>query len=624
MSTLLEKINGPSDLKLLEKRQLTLLADEIRKKIINDVSKTGGHLASSLGIVELTIAIHYIFDTPKDKLIWDVGHQCYAHKIITGRRDSFHTLRQYGGISGFPKIKESPYDTFGTGHSGTSISAAVGFSEAKDLKKEDYKTIAVIGDGSLTAGMAFEGLNQAGHLNTDLIVILNDNEMSISPNVGAMSAYLSRMMTGQFMTGFRNQMKVFLKTIPGVGKSIYRIAKQAEEHFKGFLVPGIIFEELGFAYVGPIQGHRLDHLIETLKNVRRLKGPILVHVITVKGKGYPPAEKEPTLFHGVGPFEIETGKVKKKESAFPTYTEIFSNTAIKLAHKNKNIVAITAAMPNGTGLDKFSQQFPHRFYDVGIAEQHGVTFAAGLAKEGFIPIVAIYSTFLQRAYDQIILDICLQKLPVIFAIDRGGIVGSDGPTHQGVFDLSYLRHIPNMVVMSPKDENELQHMLNTAVEYGHPIAIRYPRGRGYGITLDHDLKLLEIGRGETIIDGKDVAIIAVGSTVYPAIDAAKNLKQEGIEATVVNSRFVKPLDEELICSLSKKIGRMVIVEENVLQGGFGSAVLELMERKKITNIDIDRIGIPDTFVEQGSQEILRKKYGIDSPGIIGAVRKLLK
>jgi 1-deoxy-D-xylulose-5-phosphate synthase len=623
LPTLLDRINSPSDLKSLTEKELILLADELREKIIASVSRTGGHLASSLGVVELTIALHYVFDTPKDSLIWDVGHQSYAHKILTGRRDNFHTLRRNGGISGFPRREESPYDTFDTGHSGTSISVAAGIAEAKCLKKADHKAIAVIGDGSMTAGMALEGLNQAGHLRKDLIIILNDNEMSISPNVGALANYFSRIMTGQFITRFKNQMKSFLKTIPGIGESIYHIAKQAEEYFKGFLAPGIFFEELGFKYVGPIQGHQLNHLIETLKNVKRLPGPILVHVVTTKGKGYPPAEKDPTLFHGVEPFDIQTGKIIAKKET-PTYTQIFSDTIIKLASENKKIIAITAAMLQGTGLDKFSQKFPDRFYDVGIAEQHGITFAAGLALEGFIPVVAIYSTFLQRAYDQIVLDICLQKLPVVLAIDRGGIVGSDGPTHQGVFDFSYLRHIPNIVVMAPKDENELRHMLKTAVECRSPVSIRYPRGEGYNVKLDSDLKLLDIGKGETITPGKDVVIFAIGSTVYPAIDAAKNLRKEGIEATVVNSRFVKPLDSELICSLADKIGNIVTVEENVLPGGFGSAILELLEENNLIGVNFKRVGIPDEFIEHGLQESLRRKYGLNSKGITQAVLKLLK
>lgn len=624
MPELSDKINSSSDLKKLTEKELPLLADEIREIIINTVAKTGGHLASSLGAVELTIALHYVFDTPDDKLIWDVGHQCYTHKILTGRRKSFHTLRQNGGIGGFPRREESPFDTFDTGHSGTSISLAVGITEAKCLKKEGYKVIAVIGDGSTTSGIALEGLNQAGHLNKDLIVILNDNEMSISPNVGALSDFFSRIMTGQFVTGFRNQMKSFLKTIPGVGESIYQIAKQAEEYFKGFLVPGIFFEELGFKYIGPIQGHRLDHLVDTLKNVKRLTGPILVHVITIKGKGYPPAEKNPTLFHGVGPFEPETGEIKTKKGAPPTYTQVFGDTIIKLAAEDERIVAITAAMTQGTGLDKFSQKFPDRFYDVGIAEQHGVTFAAGLALQGIIPVVAIYSTFLQRSFDQIILDVCLPSLPVVFVLDRGGIVGSDGPTHQGIFDISYLRHIPSLVVMAPKDENELQHMLKTAVELNSPVSIRYPRGRGYHVKLDHDLRPLEIGKGEIILEGKDAVIFAIGSTVYPAVEAAGRLKMEGIEVTVVNSRFVKPLDRELICSLAKKTGKVMTIEENVLSGGFGSAVLELLEDEGIIGIEHKRIGIPDRFIEQGSQESIRKKYGLDSGGTTQAVHTFLK
>lgn len=623
MARILDKVNSPDDIKLLNLDELTQLAAEIRDEIISVVSKNGGHLASSLGVVELAIALHYVFDTPDDKLVWDVGHQAYAHKILTGRKDSFHTLRQEGGISGFPKRDESPYDTFDVGHSGTSISAALGMAEARCLKDEEYRVVAIIGDGSMAAGLAFEGLNQSGHREKDIIVILNDNEMSISPNVGALSSYLNRIMTGQLFTRFRNEIKNFLKTIPGIGESVLKRAKQAEETFKGLIMPGILFEELGFQYVGPIQGHRLDHLIENIKNVKNLKGPVLIHVITTKGKGYLPAEEDPIHFHGIGSFDIETGKPLIEEVSLPSYTDIFADTMVMLGRINKRIVGITAGMCHGTGLYKFSEEFPERFYDVGIAEQHGITFAAGIVTGGFTPVVAIYSTFLQRAYDQIIHDVCMQKLPVVFAVDRGGIVGEDGPTHHGLFDYSYLRHIPYIIVMAPKDENELQHMLKTAVDCGKPVSIRYPRGKGYGVDLDSELRSLEIGKAEVLVDGKDVLIIAIGSMVYPALEAAGRLREDNIKATVVNARFVKPLDEGLILSLAKKIKKVVTIEENALDGGFGSAVLELLEKNGLFALKLKRMGIPDKFIEHGLQQSLRSKYGLDKEGIVQVVKGLL-
>jgi 1-deoxy-D-xylulose-5-phosphate synthase len=620
---ILEGINSPEDIRKLDIDQLNVLAGEIREKIIETTSKNGGHIAPSLGAVELTLAIHYVFDTPKDKLIWDVGHQAYAHKIITGRKDQFHTLRKKGGISGFPKRDESIYDVFGVGHSSTSISAASGVAEAKCLKDENFKVIAVIGDGSMTAGIAFEGLNWSGDRKKDLIVVVNDNEMSISPNVGAMSSYLNRIMTGQRITKLRTDIKSFLKTIPGVGAQIIKFTKQAEESFKGFVVPGMLFEELGFQYVGPLQGHRLDHLIKTFQNIKKLNRPVLVHVVTKKGKGYKFAEEEPSRFHGLGPFEIETGNSFAKSNAHPSYTKIFGETIVSLARENPEIVAITAAMPSGTGLDLFAKEIPKRFYDVGIAEQHGVTFAAGLATQGFVPVVAIYSSFLQRAYDQVIHDVCLQKLPVVFALDRGGVVGDDGPTHHGLFDYSFLRIIPNIVVMAPKDENELQRMLKTAVEYGGPVSVRYPRGEGIGVPLDDVPIPIEIGKGEIIHEGADLAIIAIGSTVYPALAAAVKLESEGISATVINSRFVKPLDRDLLCDTASSLKKIITVEENVLQGGFGSAVLELFQETGISDVTVKRLGINDEFIEQATQAELREKIGIDEKGITEAARKLM-
>jgi len=621
-TTILEHINNPEDLRKLQVEELNILAGEIRNKIIETVAKNGGHLASSLGAVELTLALHYVFNTPDDKLVWDVGHQAYTHKIITGRRDSFHTLREKGGVSGFPRREESIYDVFGVGHSSTSISAASGIADARCLKKEKCKVIAVIGDGSMTAGMAFEGLNWSGDRGKDLIIVLNDNEMSISPNVGAMSSYLNRIMTGKQVTKLRARILNFFKTIPGVGEQIVKFTRQMEESLKAFIVPGVLFEELGFQYVGPLDGHKLNPLIKNFKNVKGLERPILVHVITKKGKGYKFAEEEPSRFHGIGPFDIATGKSIAQNNFPKAYTEVFGKAAVKLAREDERIVAITASMCTGTGLDRFAEEFPERFYDVGIAEQHGVTFAAGLATEGFIPIVAIYSTFLQRAYDQVVQDVCLQKLPVIFALDRGGIVGDDGPTHHGLFDYSFLRAIPNIIMMAPKDENELQHMLKTAVECGSPVSIRYPRGKGVGVPIEDAPRTLEIGKGEVVHEGNDIAIVAIGSTVYPALEAARKLKSEGIEATVINGRFIKPLDTGLLCDVASTVKKMVIVEENALMGGFGSAVLELLEEGGISGITVKRLGIGSEFVEHATQAELRKKHGIDEEGISRAVRKV--
>lgn len=618
---LLDSINSPQDLKMLSLEELPILAHEVRKRIIEVVSRNGGHLSSNLGVVELTIALHYIFDAPRDKIIWDVGHQSYTHKLLTGRRERFHTLRETSGISGFPRMDESPYDSFGTGHSSTSISAALGMIEARDKKGEDFKVIAVIGDGAMNSGLAFEGLNQAGHLKKDLIVILNDNEFSISPNVGALASYLSRIMTGEFYTRIKEETKTILKNIPKVGESMLKVARKAEESFKGLIVPGMLFEELGFEYVGPIDGHRLDILLETLINVKKLIGPTLIHVVTKKGKGYGPAEENPSAFHGTPPFDIDSGRVKK--GSIPSYSEVLGSTMIRLAGENKKVIAISAAMPEGTGLDSFAMEFPDRFYDVGIAESHGVTFAAGLASSGFHPVVAIYSTFLQRAYDQVLHDVCIQNLPVTFALDRAGIVGDDGPTHNGVFDFAYMRHIPNMVVMAPKDENELQHMIKTAIQHQGPASIRYPRGKATGVLLDEKIKVLEIGMAEHIRKGEDVIIIAIGVMVNPALEAAQKLEKEGISAGVVNARFVKPLDRELIGNLAKKVKRIVTVEEHVLEGGFGSAVLEYLSTLNITGLKISRIGLPDSFIEQGSQYYLRKRYGLDSEGIERVIKSLL-
>lgn len=619
---LLAKIDSPEDLRQLSVEELDALAEEIRRLIISTVASNGGHLAPSLGAVELALVLHYVFDTPSDKIIWDVGHQAYAHKIITGRRDTFGTLRKLGGVAPFPRREESPYDAFGVGHSSTSISAGSGIAEARCIIGGDYKVVCVIGDGSMTSGLAYEGLNWAGDREKDLIIVLNDNEMSISPNVGAMSSYLNRIMTGQHFVKMKAGILNFLRTIPGVGEQMVRITKQAEESLKAFIVPGMLFEEMGFRYVGPLEGHRIDYLIKNFRNIKTLKGPVLVHVVTKKGKGYAFAENDPSSFHGIGPFYIDTGKPLATGGP-PSYTDIFGRIMIRLAEENPSVVAITAAMSSGTGLDEFSRRFPERFYDVGIAEQHGVAFAAGLAAEGVVPVVAIYSTFLQRAYDQVLHDVCLQNLPVTFALDRAGIVGEDGATHQGLFDLAYLRSIPNLVVMAPKDENELQHMLFTAVSLGGPAAVRYPRGRGLGVPIDERLKKIDIGRGEVLREGSDAVVLAIGSTVYPALEAAERLAAEGIEIAVVNCRFVKPLDEELLCRWALESGRVVTAEENVLMGGFGSAVLELFQERGVAPTRMVRLGIDDRFVEHGSQKELRRRYGLDADGIYRAVMTVM-
>jgi 1-deoxy-D-xylulose-5-phosphate synthase len=617
---ILDKVNNTQDLRGLPQEELSALAKELRDEIIDVVSRTGGHLASSLGVVDLTIALHYAFDTPKDRIVWDVGHQAYAHKLLTGRRAQFHTLRQHGGISGFPKREESPCDHFDVGHASTSISAALGMTAARDIKGEDYRVIAVIGDGSISAGLAFEGMNQAGHLKKNLIVILNDNEMSISPNVGALSSYLSRMMTGNFYTRLRQETKHFLQGIPKVGESMFNLAKKAEDSIKGLMVPGMLFEDLGFQYIGPIDGHNIDHLLQTFQNIKDYTWPVLVHIVTKKGKGCEFAECSPSQYHGTPPFDRATGKVAAKKQSILSYTEVFGRTMIRLAEDNDKIVAISAAMSEGTGLDKFAECYPARFFDVGIAESHGVTFACGLATEGLHPVAAIYSTFTQRAYDQVVHDLCLQNLPVTLALDRAGLVGEDGPTHHGVFDIAYLRHVPNIVVMAPKDENEFQHMIKTAVEHPGPTAVRYPRGIGCGVPMDQELKCLPVGKAELIKDGSEAAIIAIGNMVCPSIEAAKRLAEDGISVAVMNARFVKPLDEEMIVSLAKKTGRIVTVEEHALLGGFGSAVLECLDAKGVTGIKTQRIGLPDAYIEHGSQTALRKKYGLDADGIYAAVR----
>lgn len=620
---LLESINGPKDLKKLSPQQLPQLAEEVRQFLLETVSSTGGHLGSNLGTVELSIALHYCFDSPNDKIVWDVGHQAYTHKILTGRRDTFHTQRQYKGLSGFPKRSESEHDAFGVGHASTSISAALGMAVAADLAGTRNQSIAVIGDGSLTGGMAFEALNQAGHLKKNLIVILNDNEMSISKNVGAFSAFISRKMTGRYFRDLKKEVQGLITHIPAIGKDVLHFARRAENSLKGFLTPGALFEALGFDYLGPLDGHDLPQLVEVFNNINQLDGPLLVHVMTTKGKGYKPAEDKPAKYHGVGVFDVATGKGAPKATA-KSYTDVFGETLVELAEQDPKIVAITAAMPDGTGLNAFADRFPAHFFDVGIAEQHGMTFAAGMAADGFRPVIAIYSSFVQRAYDQVFHDICLQKLPVTIAMDRAGLVGDDGPTHHGVFDISYLRHLPGLTMMAPKDENELRHMLKTAVYSGVPMALRYPRGTGYGVEMDIELKELEIGRGELLLEGGDLCIIAIGSAVYPALEAAEALGRKGISVGVVNARFVKPLDAELIKSVAGKTGRIVTVEENALQGGFGSAVLEMLYDSGMQDVKVRRLGIPDRYIEQGSQAQLRKDVGIDAGGIAAAVEAFVK
>jgi 1-deoxy-D-xylulose-5-phosphate synthase len=610
---LLEKITTVDALKKFTSAELKGLAHEIRDMIIERVSINGGHLASNLGVVELTIALHYVFQSPEDKIVWDVGHQCYTHKLLTGRAQVFNTLRKHGGISGFPKINENIHDAFGTGHSSTSISAALGITEANRLLKKPGKVIAVIGDGALTSGLAFEGLNNAGHLKRDLLIMLNDNEMSISENVGALSAYLSRIITGEFFTKMKKDTKEILESIPTFGDSMMKMVKKVEDMVKCLVVPGMLFEELGFSYVGPVDGHSMSAMIEALRMCKEMTGPVLIHTITKKGKGYEPAERYPELFHGTGPFDIESGRALSASGR--TYSEVFGSELVKLAADDERIVAITAAMCEGTGLSAFRKTFPDRFYDIGIAESHAATFAAGLAVSGLRPVVAIYSTFLQRAYDQIIHDICLQNLPVIFAIDRGGIVGDDGPTHNGAYDISFLRHIPNLVFMAPKSGRELKDMLQFALKHNGPVAIRYPRGKTTPEFMEPASQPITLGKAEVLTEGRDLAIIAAGNMVSQAVEAARMLAQTQILATVVNARFIKPLDQELLKALSLKTNQFITVEENALQGGFGSAVLEYLADLGIPGLQIRRLGLPDRFVEQGTQEMLRREFGLSPEGI---------
>ncbi|MEW6312768.1 MAG: 1-deoxy-D-xylulose-5-phosphate synthase [Pseudomonadota bacterium] len=612
MTSLLDTINDPAQLRGLERKELPQLAVELREFMIASVAQTGGHLSSNLGTVELTIALHYVFDTPRDRLVWDVGHQTYAHKILTGRRDAMRGLRKLGGISGFPRRAESEYDAFGTGHSSTSISAALGMAVAARLANEDRRVVAVIGDGAMTAGQAFEALNNAGAMDSNLLVILNDNDMSISPPVGALNNYLAKLMSGRFYAAARRASEKVLGVVPPV----LELAKRAEEHVKGMVIPGTLFEEFGFNYIGPIDGHDLDVLIDTLENIKQLAGPQFLHVVTQKGKGFKAAEQDPVLYHGVGKFDVDTG-IHSVAAGKPTYTQVFGDWLCDMAARDERLVAITPAMREGSGMVRFSQEYPQRYFDVGIAEQHALTFAAGMACDGLKPVVAIYSTFLQRAYDQLIHDIVLQNLPVVFAIDRAGLVGADGPTHAGSFDLSYMRCLPNMVVMAPADENECRKMLYTAFQLNVPAAVRYPRGSGPGVAIEQEMTALPLGCGEIRRRGKEVALLAFGSMLTPALAAAEELN-----ATVANMRFVKPLDVTLVGELAASYRLLVTLEENVVEGGAGSAVAEVLERRG-SSVPLLQLGLPDRFIEQGEHAQLLAQCGLDKDGIIAAVRARL-
>ena len=611
---LLHTIQSPADLRLLQENELAVLAQELRAFLIESVSRTGGHLAAGLGTVELTIALHYVFNTPEDRLVWDVGHQTYPHKILTGRRDEMAGLRKRGGLAGFPKRDESPYDTFGVGHSSTSVSAALGMALAARNEQANRHVVAIIGDGALTAGIAFEALNHAGDLDADLLVILNDNDMSISPNVGGMSNYLARVLSGKVYTTVREGSKKVLNHMP----PFRELARRAEEHMKGMVIPGTLFEELGFNYIGPIDGHDIHTLIKTLRNLKSLKGPRFLHVVTRKGKGYGPAESDPCVYHGVSPFKIETGLSVSGAGAKPTYTQVFSDWLCDMAAHDARLIGITPAMREGSGLVAFSERFPARYFDVGIAEQHSVTLAAGLACEGLKPVVAIYSTFLQRGYDQLIHDVALQNLPVLFAIDRAGLVGPDGPTHAGSFDLSFLRCIPNIVVMAPADENECRQMLSTGFQIDGPTAIRYPRGIGPGVAVQNSLDALPVGKAELRRSGQRIALLAFGSLLAPALEAAAEL-----DASVVNMRFVKPLDAAMIARIAATHELLVTLEENVVAGGAGSAVNECLSALQLT-IPVLNMGLPDRFIEHGTVAELLSDCGLDRTGIVDRINEYLQ
>ncbi|MDH6349097.1 MULTISPECIES: 1-deoxy-D-xylulose-5-phosphate synthase [Brevibacillus] len=617
---LLTTINDPQDLKKCTSQQLHTLASEIRQFLVETLSQTGGHLAPNLGVVELTLALHYVFNSPKDKLIWDVGHQAYVHKMLTGRREMFPTLRQYKGLCGFPKMIESPHDVWETGHSSTSLSAAMGMATARDLKKEKNHVVAVIGDGALTGGMALEALNHIGHERKNVIVVLNDNEMSIAPNVGALHNYLGKIRSTENYQWAKDEVEGLLKSIPAVGGKLASIAERFKDSMKYLLVSGVLFEELGFTYIGPIDGHNMDLLVDTLKTAKQTKGPVLIHAITKKGKGYAPAEADSVKWHGIGTYKIESGDTPKSA---PTYTSVFADTMIELAAEYKSLVAVTPAMPAGSGLIPFGQKYPDRLFDVGIAEQHACTFAAGLATQGLKPVLAIYSTFLQRAYDQLIHDVARQKLNVVFAVDRAGLVGADGETHQGMYDIAFMRIIPNMVIMAPKDENELRHMMKTAMEYDGPISYRYPRLPARGVTLDKELQAVPIGKAEIVREGKKVAILSFGHVFEIAEQAVNQLNAEGIRPMLVNARFCKPLDEELLFRLAKEGYDIVTVEEGSEMGGFGSAVIECYNRAGYYGMNVQIVAVPDYFVEHGSVKEQRQEVGLTAENIASRVRALM-
>ena len=624
----LSEINTPKDLRELRVEDLQEVADEVRQFILETTSRVGGHTGASLGAVELAVAMHYVFDTPHDKLVWDVGHQAYAHKILTGRRDSLHTIKQYGGLSGFLRRDESEYDTFGAGHASTSLSAALGMAIARDQKREDFHVCALIGDSSLAGGMAMEALNQAGHLKSRLIVLLNDNDMSIAPAVGALTRYLNRIKGAQSYHRLKEEVGDTLESVPGFGEQLRKAAKTVKDAIAAAVLPGALVNELGFKYIGYVDGHNVAMLVHALEEAKKVDdGPVIVHALTTKGKGFPNPEKNYYAYHATGPFDIKTGlPYKSNKSAPPQYTQVFGQTMCELMAKDDKIVALTAAMPDGTGVDKILEKFPERAFDVGIAEEHAVTFCAGMACEGLKPVAAIYSTFLQRAFDQILHDVCLQNLNVTFAMDRAGIVGADGPTHHGLLDIAYLRGYPNITLMAPKDEAEMRDMLLTAVEHAAPAAIRYPRGSGLGVDISEAPKVLEIGKAEILRDGAgEVAILAYGSMVYPAMEAAKNLEKDGIDATIINARFVKPLDSELILALADTKRIIVTVEEAYLAGGFGSAVMELLEENNLLDrVKVVRMGVPDRIITHGDPKLLLAKYGLDADGIYTRVREIIE
>jgi 1-deoxy-D-xylulose-5-phosphate synthase len=618
MNQLLDRVEGPEDVKKLNPKELNQLAQEIRELIIQVVSKTGGHLSPNLGVVELTLALHRVFDFRKDRIIWDVGHQCYTHKIITGRKKQFLSLRQFEGLCGFPDQKESEYDVYNTGHASTALSAALGMAVAQNKKNENHHVVAVVGDGSLTGGVAWEALNQIGHMRQRMIIVLNYNEMSISHNVGALSKYLEYLVSGQHYLKIKDTAKTVLKSVPAVGWPMIKVGRAVEEAIKKVFFPGLVFKELGIKYVGPVQGHSISSLLEVFEDAKTYDGPVLIHCVTKKGKGYHPAQKDSSAFHGASPFDVETGKPLSQDKR-PSFSHIFGETAVKLAESDDKVVAITAAMREGTGLEKFSKKFPDRFFDVGIAEQHAVVFSTGLALDGFKPIVAIYSTFLQRAYDQLYHDVCLMDIPVVFALDRAGIVSDDGPTHQGINDIVYLRHLPNMIVMAPKDENELQHMIRSALSYSHPAAVRFPKGKGLGVSMDDELRIIPLGKSELVKEGKDL-FFAFGSMVKPALEAAERLEQEGISLAVVNARFAKPLDEEVILKYARPGGVIITVEEGVLAGGFGSAVREFLDSERRFDLRFKSIGIPLDIYPVGKAAQIKRTFELDAEGLFKQIR----